>query len=94
MRANLYIAALLFCMPVLGVTQEAAYDGLDNHLSDLYRLSKAKTLSMSPENLTGEKGKGGMATSGTGADAARDLGRGWKVSPSVVIGAGSDLYGS
>jgi len=89
MRANLYIAALLFCMPVLGVTQEAAYDGLDNHLSDLYRLSKAKTLSMSPENLTGEKGKGGMATSGTGADAARDLGRGWKVSPSVVIGAGA-----
>ena len=29
--------------------------------------------------------KGGMSTTGTGASASRDLGRGWKVSPSVVI---------
>ena len=26
-----------------------------------------------------------MATEGTGAHCARDLGRGWKISPSVVI---------
>ena len=35
------------------------------------------------ENRTGEKGAGGMATEGTGAACARDLGKGWKVSPSA-----------
>jgi len=39
-------------------------------------------------DITGEKGRGGMATEGTGANAARDLGRGWKVSPSVRIEPG------
>jgi hypothetical protein len=76
-------------MPVLGLAQDTVYDGLDNHLSNLYRLSDAKTLSISPENPTGAKSKGGMATEGTGANASRDLGQGWKVSPSVVIGAGT-----
>src|SRR5439155_10783444 len=33
----------------------------------------------------GAKGEGGKATSGTGYGASRDLGQGWKVSPSVVI---------
>lgn len=37
----------------------------------------------------GEKGKGGMATEGTGASCARDLGQGWKISPSVIIKAGA-----
>lgn len=52
---------------------------------NLSRLSHAKTRSISPENLTGEKGKGGMATEGTGAEAARGLGQGWKISPSIKI---------
>ena len=47
-----------------------------------------RTFSISPENFTGEKGKGGMATTGAGATAARDLGQGWKVSPCVRIAAG------
>jgi hypothetical protein len=58
------------------------------NLGNLSRLSKAKTRSISPENFTGEKGKAGMAVEGTGANAARDLGRGWKVSPSVRINPG------
>ena len=29
-----------------------------------------------------------MATEGTGASAARDLGKGWKISPSIVVAAG------
>ena len=33
-------------------------------------------------------GGGARATTGTGADAARDLGPGWKISPSVDIGPG------
>jgi len=66
----------------------ADYDGLDMGLGTLPMLSKARTRSISPENFTGEKGKGGMATEGTGAHAARELGQGWKVSPSVRIKAG------
>ena len=52
-------------------------------------LDNYESRSISPENFTGEKGKGGMATTGTGESCARDLGQGWKVSPSVVIEAGS-----
>ncbi len=59
------------------------YNGLHLSLGNLSRLSNALTRSISPENLTGEKGQGGMATEGTGAYCARDLGRGWKISPSL-----------
>jgi hypothetical protein len=58
------------------------------NMGNLSRLSDAVTRSISPENVTGEKGKGGMATEGTGAQCARDLGQGWKVSPSVGIEPG------
>src|SRR5947209_3276125 len=54
-------------------------------MGNLARLSNARSRSISPENFSGEKGRGGMASEGTGAAAARDLGQGWKVSPSVVI---------
>jgi hypothetical protein len=64
------------------------FNGLGMGLGNLSRLSKAQTRSISAENFTGEKGKAGMATEGTGANCARDLGRGWKVSPSVVIKPG------
>jgi hypothetical protein len=67
--------------------QIAAYDGPHAGMGTLSRLSRALTRSISPENFTGEKGKGGMATEGTGANAARDLGQGWKISPSVKIGS-------
>lgn len=60
-------------------------DGLNMSMGTLSRLSRAQTRSISPENFTGEKGKGGMATEGTGAKAARELGQGWKISPSVKI---------
>ena len=64
---------------------EITYNGLGSHLGNLARLSRAQTRSISAENITGEKGKGGMATEGTGADSARELGQGWKVSPSIHI---------
>ncbi len=79
--ASLFSAAMLF-------GQSTGYDGLHMGLSSISRLSHAKTRSISPENFTGEKGKGGMATEGTGARAARGLGQGWKVSPSVKIDSG------
>ncbi|MEX1139110.1 MAG: glycoside hydrolase family 172 protein [Bacteroidota bacterium] len=61
------------------------FNGLGLGMGNLSRLSRAQTRSISPENFTGEKGKGGMATEGTGKQAARDLGQSWKVSPSVKI---------
>lgn len=60
-----------------------------NGLSSIAVTRDIESRSVSPENFTGEKGKGAMATEGTGARAARDLGQGWKVSPSVVIKAGT-----
>jgi hypothetical protein len=65
------------------------FNGLHLNLGNLSRLSHAQTRSISAENFTGEKGKGGMATEGTGANVARELGRGWKVSPSFDIPAHS-----
>jgi hypothetical protein len=75
------------------------FNGLGMHLGNLARLSRARTRSISPENFTGEKGRGGMATDGTGAACARDLGVGWKISPSVRIAPGetrtlADVRGS
>ena len=67
------------------LAQKSTFNGLNMNLGNLSRLSHAKTRSISPENFTGEKGKGGMATEGTGTNAARDLGQGWKVSPSIRI---------
>ncbi|MGB5048176.1 MAG: glycoside hydrolase family 172 protein, partial [Caldilineaceae bacterium] len=61
------------------------FNGLGVHLGNLSRLSKAQSRSISPENFTGAKGAGGQATEGTGAVAARELGQGWKVSPSIHI---------
>src|SRR5689334_15144878 len=66
----------------------ARFNGLGMHLGNLARLSAAKTRSISPENFSGEKGQGVMATDGTGAQAACDLGQGWKLSPSIRIAAG------
>lgn len=66
----------------------AQFNGLGMGLGNLPRLSKAKTRSISPENFTGEKGKGGMSIDGPAAKAARDLGQGWKISPYVRIQPG------
>ena len=75
------------------------FNGVGMHLGNLARLSRARTRSISPENFTGEKGRGGMATDGTGAACARDLGVGWKISPSIRIAPGetrtlADVRGS
>src|ERR1700693_1975970 len=61
------------------------FNGLGMGLGNLSRLSNAKTRSISAENFSGEKGRGGVATEGTGAVCARDLGQGWKISPSINI---------
>ena len=61
---------------------------MDQHLGGVARLRPGvRTRSISPENPTGAPGAGGRATEGTGAGPARELGRGWKVSPSIEIPA-------
>lgn len=82
MKTYISLLLLLICISVSG---QDKFNGIGTDLNNLYRLSEAKTRSISPENFTGEKGKAGMATEGTGSNAARDLGQGWKLSPSVKI---------
>ncbi len=53
------------------------------------RLRSVRTRSISPENFDGSAGGGARATEGTGAACARDLGTGWKISPSVDIAPGA-----
>lgn len=81
MKAKILLTILI--LPVFIFGQK--FDGLQTGMHNLYQLSDAKTRSISPENFTGEKGKGGMATEGTGTQQSRELGQGWKVSPSVKI---------
>lgn len=77
------IILIYILVPSVLVAQK--FNGIDSNMGNLYRLSDARSRSISPENFTGEKGNGGMATEGTGSNASRDLGQGWKVSPSVKI---------
>jgi len=72
----------------LSALADEPFNGLGSNLENLYRTSPARTRSISAENPAGEPGKGGSATEGTGKNASRELGQGWKVSPSVTIKAG------
>ncbi|NEW84171.1 MAG: DUF2961 domain-containing protein [Mariniphaga sp.] len=71
-------------------SQNISFDGIQNNLGNLFLLSDAKSRSISPENFTGEKGRGGLAKLGEGSasNAARDLGQGWKVNPFIKIAKG------
>ena len=88
---SLILSAL--CLATMSVYAQN-FNGLDMNMGNLYRLSNAKTRSISPENFTGEKGKGGMADPVKDKDkpnqanaqhADKTLGPGWKVNPYVNI---------
>jgi hypothetical protein len=87
MKSNLiFRLATILGLAFLGTTALAADVGVLEHgLGNLYRVSKAKSRSISPENFTGEKGKAGMSVDGPALKAAGELGQGWKVSPYVRI---------
>lgn len=65
------------------------FDGLMVGLHNIALLSEARSRSVSAENPCGEKGKGAAAGQGTGEYAGRELGKGWKISPSICIQAHS-----
>jgi len=76
------------------------FNGLDMNLGNLSRVSDAKTRSISPENFSGEKGKAAMADPvknrgqrnvANAADAARELGLGWKVNPFIIVKSGETI---
>ncbi len=85
MKFTLLLAALFLAG---SLSAQQPFNGVESNLGNLYRLSNAKSRSISPENFKGGKGEGGKATSGTGVHVARDLGQGWKISPSVEIAPG------
>jgi hypothetical protein len=87
MRKKIFACLLSAFFILQYVSAQSDFNGIESNMSNIFRMSDAKTRSISPENVTGEKGKGGMATKGTGEGASRDLGQGWKVSPSVIIKA-------
>lgn len=78
---------------------QPGFNGLDLNMGNIYRLSNAKTRSISPENFTGEKGKAGMAipsdkaapNTANASNAARDLGQGWKINPFIRIKSGENM---
>ncbi len=69
------------------------FNGLEMNLGNLYRLSDAKTRSISPENVTGEPGKGGATSlkEGVSGQQARELGMGWKTNPFRWIEGGQTI---
>ncbi|MEO5984545.1 MAG: glycoside hydrolase family 172 protein [Ferruginibacter sp.] len=81
------LGCLVFSFFVSVASSQSKFDGIESNMGNIYRLSDAKSRSISPENFTGEKGKGGMAIKGENERNARELGQGWKVSPSVSIKA-------
>lgn len=89
---KLLLLSMAVCLSWTAFSQQT-FNGLDMNLGNLSRLSDAKTRSISPENFTGEPGKGGMATldQGNAKNAARDLGQGWKVNPYIHIEPGKTV---
>lgn len=92
MKKLLTLLFSILCVTVMA--QNYSFNGLDMNMGNLSRLSNAKTYSISPENYSGEKGKGAMADPVKDKDkenqanawrAARDLGKSWKVNPFMVI---------
>lgn len=91
-----FVFLVMVCLATSTVFSQPAFNGLDTDLGNLYRLSNAQTRSISPENFTGERGKGGMAhpddkdkvNVANASFAARDLGQGWKVNPYIRIQPG------
>ncbi len=88
MKKYLLFITLSSCSIILHAQN---FNGIESNLQNIFRLSNARSRSISPENFTGAKGKGGMATTGTGLKPSGNLGQGWKISPSVVIKAHSSF---
>ena len=98
MKKSIILSVVAVFLAVTG-SYAQKFNGLDMNLGNLSRLSDAKTRSISPENFTGEKGKGGMAEPAlpntrnvnNASWAARDLGKTLKVNPFITINSGETV---
>jgi hypothetical protein len=96
---KIFFTVLAICQAFSLAYPQEKFNGLDMNTGNLYRISDAKTRSISPENFRGEKGKGGMANpadkdkpnAANAYSAARDLGQGWKVNPYIIIKPGETI---
>ena len=56
------LLTLILCLLSIGLfAQTYPFNGISVNMGNLSKLSKAKSRSISPENFSGEKGKGGMS---------------------------------
>lgn len=100
MHTKIKLLAILVIVIIFQTTaQNGSFDGLNMNMGNLHLISNAESRSISPENYTGEKGKGGMAipksdapiNTANASGAARDLGQGWKVNPLVFVKSGETI---
>jgi len=105
MKKTIYYSASLIIFLLGGLTTlfaqpQQKFDGLNMNMGTLSLLSDAQTRSISPENFSGGKGKGGMADpkldSGkrnvaNSAMQASTLGKGWKVNPFIEVRSGETI---
>lgn len=93
-RIIIYLLVIVCLIGQKAFSQQGK-NNLELNMGNLFMLSNAKTRSISPENFTGKKGKGGMArledkdkpNAANASSLAQDLGQGWKVNPFINIGA-------
>ena len=100
MKRLILLTFAVFSFVAIRAQQGEKFTGLDMNMGNLSRLSDAQTRSISPENFTGEKGKGAMADPkkqkdqrnvANASNAARDLGVGWKINPFILINPGETI---
>ena len=100
MRLNtIFISLIMLAFVACNSNQNQSFNGLELNMGNLHRLSDAETRSISAENFTGEKGKGGMAipdpeaprNTANSSLSAMHLGQGWKINPYIRINAGETL---
>jgi len=88
-----WILLMYACFMSPAQAQEKAASDADiiPSVQSAFLISRAKSHSISPENVTGAKGQGGKTDLQTGSArvAAKDLGVGWKVNPYAEVSAGS-----
>ena len=93
----LLVAALFPCTAVVAQTATGSDPVLNFGLGSLPLMNETETRLVSPENPTGERGKGGMAIPNPSdpdlpfSKSAAHLGQGWKVRPFVKPKAGETI---
>jgi hypothetical protein len=96
MKKSVLLLLIAFSLVVQRTHSQSNDNNLNLGMGNLCLISTAKSRSISPENFTGERGKGGMAriedkdipNAANAASSAQDLGQGWKVNPYINVGAG------